>query len=146
MGGRWFVLTDSNGLPSGDWYRVSTVTDATNLTLETAYDGSGSNGLTYLIGETPEIPVDAHELIPHAVAADFYAGPRKDFESAQAHLNYFWTGDYSKGTRNPSLITGGLIDLIKRYSRGSDSKVITRGVKRWNRFDERWSAELTSSI
>lgn len=138
--GRWFKST-----VDGIWYRIASFTSGISMELETVFEGSTAAGGTYTIAEVPEIPPEIHEIIPHGVAADFYAGPAKDFSAAQAHTNFFFTGDYNNSSRKMINAGGGLLDAMKRYSFRSDSKVINRKGKR-SKFDERWSSELSSTI
>lgn len=138
MAGRW-LKTDND--PT--FHRIDSFTDTLNISLESVWEGITASGASYTIGEVPEIPPELHELLPHGAAADFYAGPRKDFVAAQAHNNYFWTGDYTNNNRRPGTASGGLLDAIRRYSRRGDTKVINKGRKRWNRFDERWTTVLS---
>lgn len=141
MAGRWFQTTTDSF-----WYRINTFTDTTHFELETSFQGLTDTGQTYTIGESPEIPVELHELLPHGAAADFYSGPRKDADEASRHMNYFYTGDYNNFTRDPKNVTGGLLEAEKRYSRRGIGKIINRGTKQFNRFDERWSSSLSSTI
>jgi hypothetical protein len=141
MVGRWFKTTDD---PT--FYRIASFTDTSNMELETVWEGTTASGASYTIGESPEIPPELHSLLPHFAAAEFYSGPRKDFAAAQSHMNYFWTGDYTNPSRRPSQAAGGLLDAIRRYSKRSDSKVIRKNRKRINRFDERFSSTISSTI
>jgi hypothetical protein len=141
MVGRWF-----QGNADQFWYRIAGFTSTTVITLESVFEGSTVAGDTYTIGEVPEIPPELHELIPHGVAADFYAGPRKDFKAAQAHNNYFWTGDFMNSSRNVKSAVGGLIGAINKYSRRGDSAIVHKNIEVADLYDERWTATLSSSI
>ena len=141
MVGRWF-----KGTNDGYWYRIASFADALNMELESSFDGTSGAGLAYTIGETPELPPELHDILPHGAAADFYSGPRKDFQAAQAHNNYFWTGDFGNPSRRLMDAAGGLLYAVKLYSRRSESKVIKKPSRRWNRFDERFSGTLSSTI
>lgn len=141
MAGRWFQATVDQY-----WYRLATFTSATGMELESVFEGITKAGDTYIIGEVPEIPSELHELIPHGVAADFYAGPRKDFAAAQSHNNYFWTGDFFNNERRPSLVSGGLINAKRRYSKRGTSSIIRKSGGQHNKYDERWGSTLSSTI
>jgi len=141
MVGRWFSTTND-----GFWYRISGFTSTTVITLESVFEGSAGATQTYTIGEVPELPPELHELLPHGLAADFYAGPRKDFTAAQSHNNYFWTGDFENNSRDVNMAAGGLLDAIRRYSRRGDSKIIQKDLGQSNKYDERWTATLSSTI
>ncbi len=141
MVGRWFQTTNDQY-----WYRIESFVSATEITLESVFEGTSGASQSYTIGETPELPSELHELIPHGVAADFYAGPRKDFGAAQAHNNYFYTGDFNNSNRQPQLVAGGLINAIRTYSKRGDSKIIHKDISTIDLFDERWTATLSSTI
>lgn len=141
MAGRWFKATGGDNF----WYRIGSFTDTTHLNLETYYEGESKTSVAYIIGESPEIPEELHEIIPHGVAADFYSGPRKDFTSAQAHNNYFWTGDFSNASRRIQEAQGGLLGAQARYATRANSNIIYRKKARIARFDERFSTTLTAS-
>lgn len=121
MVGRWFTMTNY-----GYWYRI-TAASATSLTLEEAVQSLTDNTLAYRIGETPELPEEAHELLSIGATADFYAGIRKDITSATWWNNVFWTGDGNNNDRTGKNIRGGLIGLQKRYSSRSNSRIIRHG-------------------
>jgi len=137
MEGRWFQTTNDQY-----WYRLDTYTDGTHFELESVFEGADGAAQTYTIGESPEIPPELHELLPHGSASDFFSGPRKDFNAAQAHLNYFWTGDYSNVSRDIKDAFGGVLGAKKRYSRRGEGRVIDKSGRQISRFDERWSTTL----
>jgi hypothetical protein len=144
MVGRWF-----QGNADQHWYRIASFTDTTHITLESVFEGSTVAGDTYTIGEVPEIPPELCELIPHGVAADFYAGPRKDFNSAQSHNNYFWTGDYVNSSRDPRASAGGLINALRAYSHRGSGKIIHKdlgSIDYTELYDDRWTTTLSSTI
>jgi hypothetical protein len=141
MVGRWFQANEDQY-----WYRINSFTDADTITLESVFEGSTKAGDTYTIGEVPEIPPELCELIPHGVAADFYAGPRKDFAAAQAHNNYFWTGDFTNPQRNAKYAASGLLGAINLYSKRGTSAVIDKNIGMKDLFDDRWTATLSSTI
>lgn len=117
MVGRWF-MTD------GYWYRIATFTDATHLELDTVFQGTTGTGLTYVIGETPELPPEGHEILLWGAIADFYGMYKKDQAAQIWWNNMFWTGDGQNSDRTGRNIQGGLIGLRNRYASRSDSKII----------------------
>ncbi len=121
MIGRWFKL-DANGF----WYRIADYVSATELTLETAYDGVTESGASYVIGETPEIPEEGHILLADGVTAMWFDGPRKDPDSAARWWNQFWTGNKVNSQRNPRNVTGGLIGLQKSTSTRANTHIVRR--------------------
>ncbi len=120
MVGRWFSTPNY-----GYSYRI-TQAATTSLVLEEAIQDLTDSGLSYIIGETPELPEEAHELLSIGATADFYAGVRKDISSGTWWNNVFWTGDGNNNDRTGKNIRGGLIGLQKRYASRSNSRIIRR--------------------
>jgi hypothetical protein len=139
MVGQWLRVSGGDNR----WYRIATYATATDLRLETYYEGFSVATATYLIGQTPELPDELHEVIPHGVAADFYSGPQKDFASAQFHNNYFWTGDFNNNSRDITKSTGGVLGAKKRYLNRTNTSVVYRKHPGHSRFDDRWSTTLS---
>jgi len=135
MVGRWFRATDD-----GDWYRISAFGSTTSITLETVFEGSSVSGSAFTIGESPELPVEAHEYIPHRVAGMMYLGIKRNPAQARAHLNYFLNGDPSDG-RKTGRASGGFREILQRYaSKGrSNSSLVRRNRTYNNPWDESYS-------
>lgn len=112
MVGRYFFLTDSLGQSSGNWYRISAFVSSTELTLETYFEESTVSGSTYIIGQSPDIPEELHEFLPHRAAAVYYGSRRRDLEQSGRELNYFYTGDYANEKRRGN-IRGGVLAVLK---------------------------------
>lgn len=111
MVGRWLAPTDSSGIPNGNFYRVLTYTDATHIVVDRKVIESTASGLTYLIGESPEIPEELHQYIPYRVGASYYGIRRRDPTLAQQYLNYYYTGDYTN-TKREGQFTGGVLNVL----------------------------------
>ncbi len=111
MEGRWFAIT-TNGIPSQNFYRIDTVTNATSLTLDRPIVEDTASSQTYLIGESPEIPDELHEFIPFRAASVWYMLRRKDNIHAQELLNYYSTGDYNNNKRSGNL-KGGVLSVLR---------------------------------
>ncbi len=128
--GYWFSLADSNGEPRGNWYRISAVGSTTSITLETFFEEVGESGASYIIGETPEVPEEAHPLISIGAVADYFMFKRKDTKTGKEFNNMFWTGSpnitasFARDT-NPKM--GGLLGLIASVEdRDDDSAIVER--------------------
>lgn len=143
MVGRWFTLTDANGNPSDNWYRIASFTSTTQIALETVWEGSSASGQTYIIGESPEIPPELHELLPHGAAADFFMGPRKNAESAKMHTNYWMYGDPAPNYDQIKNPTGGLKAAIAKYASRDTSAIVYKGGEVVSRFDESWTTTIS---
>jgi len=124
----WFSLADTNGESRGSWMRVGSVTDTTHINLESVFEETTIAGSKYIIGECPELPEEGHELLAYGALADYYAGFRQALDKAQQWNNMFFTGDFAKETRDPELIEGGLIGLIKSYTDRDDSQLVRRNI------------------
>jgi hypothetical protein len=139
----WFTLTDSNGETRGSWYRVASVTDADTLELESVFEETTEAGATYIIGQSPELPEDLHELTAHGALADYFAGLRQSVAKAQGWSNTYWTGDWGNDSRSPRSVSGGLIDGIRRYQNRNDSQLIDRR-KNLRPTDRVWGGTYTA--
>ncbi|HEC65536.1 MAG TPA: hypothetical protein ENI23_09590 [bacterium] len=140
MVGRWFKA-DSDG----EWYRITSFTNSTSIELESVFEGTAVSGDTYIIGESPEIPTELHELLPHFAAAKFYAGPRRDATKAQEQLNYFYTSDFFNTSRRMNNAAGGLLYAVARYAAGgrSNSRLVRKLRSPVSRYDERFRTTLS---
>lgn len=127
----WFSLTDSNGEPRGNWYRVGSVTDADTLELESTFEESTESGVTYVIGQSPDLPEDGHELLAYGALADYFVSKRQSPTKAKIWSNMYWTGDPGI-SRQTALASekpwtgGGLLGLINDYRDRDSSQLINR--------------------
>ena len=138
---RWFKATDG-----GDWYRIATFSSTTELVLESVFESSAVSGSKFIIGQSPEIPVNMHHYLPHYAAMKFFMGPRREPSKAQEHSNIFWTGDLNNSSRVPSRARSGVLGNLAHYkSRGrGNSQLARRRGARGNRTSEVWRISLTS--
>ena len=118
MAGAWFKA------PDGLWYRIESFDSTTQLTLETVFEGSTASGQTYTVGESPNLPPELIEIIPHYAAAKWFGGPKKDLKAARYHHRMFWTGDPDISAVNENKAQGGLLGARKRYASRSDSSIV----------------------
>jgi len=108
MVGRWFkVDTD------GQWYRIASYTSTSVIELESVYEGSSGAGLSYVVGESPELPDEAHVLLSYGTTADYFRGPRKDTKTANS-----WESMYIRGRD----------EVKKRYASRSNDRLIRRNM------------------
>ena len=120
MVNRWLKINDASG--DGMWYKVSTFTDTTHITLENTFAGSTASGLSYAIGEIPDIPEEFHENLIDYACYRYYLR-RKDVTLA---------GDFK------ALYTEGLTDCKAMYGSKTTSNYykkprIRQGFRYWNR-------------
>lgn len=57
----WIKITPPKG--DGNWYQISSITDATNLTLVNTYNGGTTTGASFVIGQMPLLLEDFHDLL-----------------------------------------------------------------------------------
>jgi hypothetical protein len=127
MVGRYFSVTSA--VPGhGRWYKIASFTSTSVLELNMPWDSTTAAGASYVIGECPELPEEAHILLPDGTAADFYSGLRSNVEKATWFNNKFWTGDGNNPNRTVSNenIRAGLIGLINNYKSRDKSSLVYR--------------------
>ncbi len=125
MVGRWFKVDQD-----GYWYRIASFTDTSHIELETKFEGSTGSSLTYIIGESPELPEETHIALSYGPTADYFRGPRKDTKTADK-----WEAMYIDIKERAN----------KRYSSRSNKKIVRRNMVK--RSDEQvswlWSKTIT---
>lgn len=128
MVGRWFTMTDTTKPGEGYWYRIASYTSATQIDLETDWTDTTASGATFRIGETPELPEEAHSILAAGTTADYYLGLRSDPTKATAYNNIFWTGDANNNIRDidSKNVIGGLIGIIKNYKDRERDNIVMR--------------------
>lgn len=133
MIGRWFTVNDTSVVGQGYWYRITGYTDSTHVTLGTltgnqVWNNPSVSGVTYRIGETPEVPEELHSALAWGTAADYYGGMQKDPTNAALYDNMFWTGNPGNTSRKEgdNQITGGLLGAMSRYADRDDRRIIKR--------------------
>jgi hypothetical protein len=68
MIGRTLFADPTGGTGDGSGYKISAFTDTTHISLENYYAGASSSGMSYLIGQVPDIPEEFHEsLVDYAL-------------------------------------------------------------------------------
>jgi hypothetical protein len=122
MEGRWLKVNSD-----GYWYRISSVTDSTNIVLSESYKGVTSSGEQYTIGESPDIPEELHEILPYRAAQMYFLQKRASSEKAVIYGNLFYTGDPQNGSRETNKAVGGILGAKRRYASRSTSPIVKRG-------------------
>jgi hypothetical protein len=144
MVGRWFTITDTTKPGQGYWYRVATYTDATHIELQAKWNATTVTSATYKIGESPELPEEAHVLLPDGTAADFYGGLRNTPDKATWWNNKFWTGDGNNNLRNvDENIKGGLLGLIKNYQDRDRSRLVYKTRRPMSPYWKVWASSIS---
>ncbi len=110
MVGRWLQVTQD-----GHWYRIASFTNTSNVELSSAFQGTAGAGLSFKIGESPELPEDLHIALSHGTTEDYFRGPRKDTTTADS-----WEKKYDIVVNR----------AIKKYASRSDKRLIKRNMAR----------------
>ena len=128
MVGRWLTVTDISIPGQGYWYQIASVTDSSHLKLSVPWAAISSNDVAFRIGESPEIPEEAHSILPYGTAADYYSGLKNDADNATRFDNFFWSGSFNTSSRDlaDKNITAGLIGLYKKYMDRERDNIIQR--------------------
>lgn len=83
---RYIKIVDPSG--DGMWYKVAAYTDATHITLENSYAGATASGLSYVIGEVPDLPEEYHESLEDYACFRLYLR-RRDRTFANDYKNLY---------------------------------------------------------
>lgn len=138
MIGRWLFA------PDGYWYRIFNVNSTTSITLETTYEGTTTAGSSYTIGETPDLPEEAHALLAYGAIAEFFFLVRSDIAKGTAFNNLFWTGDSQNSDREGENVRGGLIGIAKRYATRSNTAVVYHKGGSTNNTNRIWGQTIST--
>lgn len=126
------------------WMEVDSFTDTDTLELKREATDTVS-GLTYTIGQVPNVPVELLVYLPYGAAADYLGGAKGATPKAQKYLNYFYTGDFDNSKRRVSADLEGLIGAMARYSnRGGGAVVQKSGISELM-VGEEWGILLSNS-
>lgn len=148
MVGRYFFITTSSGISSGSWYRIAGYTSSTELTLESYFEESTVSGGNYKIAESPNIPEELHEFLPYRAAAIYYQVRRRDEETAQRLLNFYYTGDFINSNRRGNIRGGvlGVLQDLREKGRGNSQMVQMGSPHRLNRFQyDVWGSQVVAA-
>jgi hypothetical protein len=129
MVNRWFAIT-SDGIAQGNWYKVNTYTSGTVIAITPTFAEASGATQNYLIGESPEIPVELHEYIPYRVGSVYWHTRRHEPVRAQELSNYFFTGEFGSSKRTGT-INGGILGTLhdlQMKGRGNSNLIETGGV------------------
>ena len=130
MVNRWFALTTSDGIAQGNWYKVNTYTSGVSIAITPNFAEATAATQPYIIGESPDIPVELHEYIPYKVGSVYWHTRRGDANKAQELANYFYTGDFNNSKRTGRM-TGGILSALndlRTNGRGNSNLIETGGV------------------
>jgi hypothetical protein len=85
MVGQWFQVTDGS---DGNWYQISIFNSTSSLTLGNDYQGLTGTGLSFVIGQAPDIPEDYHMALVYYAAYQYFL-KRKDANTAETYNSLF---------------------------------------------------------
>lgn len=128
MVGLWLQVTDATTTGWGYWYRIGSYSSTTSISLEQYWQTASLSGVTYRIGQLPEIPEEGHIMLCDGATADFYAGMRSEIQQATWFNNKFWTGDGNNNSRTEGdqSIKAGLIGMMNYYADRNKTTLINR--------------------
>ena len=126
MVGRFLQVTDVTNPGYGYWYLISGYSSATSLSMVPTWQGTTGSGLTYRIGEVPNLPDEGNIILCDGATADFFGGIRLDVTKFTWWNNKFWTGDPNNAARDEGNvdIAGGLIGMMNRYAERNNPRLI----------------------
>lgn len=130
MAGRWIRITASDTANKGDgqWYQISSVTDATTLELVAPYQGTSivAGNAAYTIGQMSVIP-EPYDTAPLYRAAALYWQTRDSSKYEQYMKQY--DGGYEAGFQQegPGGIVGQLIETFGETTEGAYIPVDSAG-------------------
>lgn len=127
------------------FYKIASVTDSDTIELAKNYEGSTATGLSFNIGQSPDIPQEFHRFIPYRVASLYYAGYRSDMTKAQNWSNYFFTEDFNNNNKT-NYIRGGYLGAKYRYNnqgRNTSQIVYTNKPKQKPFEYQNWALDVT---
>jgi len=106
---------------------------------------ANATSVSYKIGESPELPEEAHILLPDGTASDFYGGLRSDDTKAAIWDNKFWTGSRSQtsGDIDDKNIGAGLIGLVKKYEDRDNRHLIFKNTQPLSPYFKVWATTLS---
>ncbi len=128
--GFWYCLSDSSGEPRGSVYRIGSISAGTAaFELETFWEEATEATPKYIVGQSPEIPEEGHELLAIGAVADFYGLKTKDMNTYTKFNNMFWSGSpniTALQARKDEGEAGGLVGLIAAYEDRDSDVVVER--------------------
>jgi len=95
MANRWLNIPQTaSNTTSGDdeWYQIASVTNATTLVLNNAYQGGTVTGGTYTIGEVPILPEDFQDLPLYRAAYVYHTAINQNAEKAKYYKSLYDEG------------------------------------------------------
>ncbi len=136
MVGKYFSIADSTRLPVGYAYRISSFTSASVMGLESYFEESSVVDGNFVIFDSPNIPEELQEFLPYRAAAVYFQVRRRDEETGQKLMNFYYTGDFNNLNRSGNIRGGilGVLQDLKEKGRGNSQMTKMGGVHKLNRF------------
>jgi hypothetical protein len=100
----------------GQWYRISSVTDGTNLTLQSKYQGVTGAGLAFTIGQMSVLPENFHKLPVYYAVAEYFSQNDADRRAREYERKYKEGVKQLKDWNISSTMDIGLDDGVIRYN------------------------------
>lgn len=125
---RWYSSPVSGG-GDGQAYRIIGVMSPTRIMIETMYHGGSNPSAGWTIGQSPDVPPEATDLLCWYAIGQYYAGLREDSSQGALWMNRYWTGDMNNSSRDPSRPYGGLLGIKRMYSSKTRRAIVRRAYR-----------------
>lgn len=122
--GRWIAIDSVMG--DGMSYRIIGVINGSTAMLENVYHGSTATTMSFVIGESPDVPPEMIDYLVDYAVGQYFIGLRKDQQEGQRHMNRFWTGDMNNISREKAQAVAGLLGVKKKYDSKTRRAIIYR--------------------
>lgn len=87
----WIKITPPKG--DGNWYKISSITSATVLTLVNVYTGGTTSGASYTIGQMPLLLEDFHDLLVYRPLIIYFSSINIDAKKAEEFKSLYEDGE-----------------------------------------------------
>lgn len=109
MAGRWIKPTTD-----GNWYKISSFTSTTVMTLLMPYQGTTVTTDAFVIGELPRTPEGTHEIAVHYALWMHFIGVKRDVEMAKRYEKLWREGTVWAQANFGSRYSSGVIPSQRR--------------------------------
>ncbi len=87
----WLKITPPKG--DGNWYRISSLDSATQLTLVNPYTGGSTSGASFTIGQMPLLLEDFHDLLVYRALMIYFSSINPDAKKVEEFKGLYEEGE-----------------------------------------------------